>query len=647
VAAGEAANLRVVVEDGSPVTAAQVEVTVLVPEFREYESHDVPHPVDDHVTVYSEIHVAESLTIQDVNVRVDITHTYCADLDVFLIAPDGTRVELFTDVGGSGDNFSGTILDDEAMVSITEGSSPFTGRYRPESPLSRLAGREAAGTWRLEVRDDSSGDRGQLNAWALEIVGAAPGSEAARTTFLYDDGLHNDGDPGDGVYGNDVLLGTSPGNFLVRYRVSGSSHTGAAFTRTSQQTVRVTPGDRRTFWTSTDVPRPIDDYTITRSELTVAQPLLITDVDVELDITHTYCGDLDVSLIAPDGMRVNLISRVGGSSDNFSGTVLDDEAETRINQGTAPFSGSYRPSEPLAAFDGRWAQGTWALEVHDRAGGDRGQLNHWALSIAAPSLDQPRLSVFHGGTLLPNQGALDFGSVALATLGPERVLTVRNDGAENLNLSGFVVPGGFRLTYAPYGVVPPGETTSLAFRLDTNQVGLREGVMRFWAAHAGTDAVEYSLNLSGRVTSGGPANQPPRIGWLMADMESGVMKLLAGDVRDADGFVAQLTYYVDVNGQPGLQTGPTGDRILGVHANPAEQIVHYVPLDELDVGLATFYAQATDDRGGKSAVAYDTQVVAGDGPVLLLLEAGPRFVQQPDDIRLQTAALEDSNRPVA
>jgi len=85
----------------------------------EYQSSDVPKTIPDRGTTTSRRVISESGTIADLNVKVNITHSYDADLDVFLIAPDGTEVELFTDVGGSGKNFTNTILDDECEGDAT------------------------------------------------------------------------------------------------------------------------------------------------------------------------------------------------------------------------------------------------------------------------------------------------------------------------------------------------------------------------------------------------------------------------------------------------------------------------------------------------------------------------------------------------
>ena len=74
----------------------------------------------------------------------------------------------------------------------------------------------------------------------------------------------------------------------------------------------------------------------------------------------------------------------GGSGDNFNNTVFDDEASTAIANGSAPFSGTYRPDGSLSTFDGYDAYGTWQLRVSDYYYGDTGKINSWSL-ILTPS----------------------------------------------------------------------------------------------------------------------------------------------------------------------------------------------------------------------------------------------------------------------
>ncbi len=111
--------------------------------------------------------------IYDVDVSINITHTNDADLDVYLIAPDGTGVELTTDNGGSGDHYTNTIFDDEATLAITAGGAPFSDRYRPEGMLNALDGKNANGTWKLTVYDDTRKNTGTLVSWSLTVKGAA------------------------------------------------------------------------------------------------------------------------------------------------------------------------------------------------------------------------------------------------------------------------------------------------------------------------------------------------------------------------------------------------------------------------------------------------------------------------------------------
>ncbi|UCH63623.1 MAG: proprotein convertase P-domain-containing protein, partial [Fidelibacterota bacterium] len=137
-----------------------------------YNSTDVPKDVTyANPTTTSTIYISASGTITDVNVSVSITHTYDEDVDIYLISPLGTRIELSTDNGSSLDNYSSTVFDDEASISITSGTPPFTGSYQPEGTLSTLDGESITGTWTLEVTDDvPEYDDGTLTAWSLIIT---------------------------------------------------------------------------------------------------------------------------------------------------------------------------------------------------------------------------------------------------------------------------------------------------------------------------------------------------------------------------------------------------------------------------------------------------------------------------------------------
>ena len=109
--------------------------------------------------------------IEDVNVLIDtVFHTYDADLD-YTLSHSGTSVIIIYHVGGSGDNFIGTHLDDSAATLIASGSPPFTGNFKPTLPLAAFNSFTANpnGYWRLRIWDNFNLDTGMLKAWCLEI----------------------------------------------------------------------------------------------------------------------------------------------------------------------------------------------------------------------------------------------------------------------------------------------------------------------------------------------------------------------------------------------------------------------------------------------------------------------------------------------
>lgn len=68
-------------------------------------------------------------------VCLNILHTYDADLDISLIAPSGTSIQLSTDNGGAGDNYTNTCFVVTGVPSITSGTPPFTGALNLNNPL--------------------------------------------------------------------------------------------------------------------------------------------------------------------------------------------------------------------------------------------------------------------------------------------------------------------------------------------------------------------------------------------------------------------------------------------------------------------------------------------------------------------------------
>ena len=117
----------------------------------------------------------------------------------------------------------------------------------------------------------------------------------------------------------------------------------------------------------------------------------ITDINVGLDIAHTWVGDMSITITSPDDTTVTIYDRPGvpastfGCSGNDVFAALDDEAgspvEDECADATPTISGGFIPNNALSAFDGLSANGVWTVEVTDNAGGDNGFLNDWSLEI--------------------------------------------------------------------------------------------------------------------------------------------------------------------------------------------------------------------------------------------------------------------------
>jgi hypothetical protein len=109
-------------------------------------------------------------------VQLDILHTYDSDLDIWLISPDSTWIELSTGNGGSGHDYTNTFLFDSCTNIISNGAAPFNGFYRPESPIYAVNnGQNPNGVWQLYVHDTYAfADSGVVLGWHL-IFGTHPG----------------------------------------------------------------------------------------------------------------------------------------------------------------------------------------------------------------------------------------------------------------------------------------------------------------------------------------------------------------------------------------------------------------------------------------------------------------------------------------
>ena len=158
----------------------------------------------------------------------------------------------------------------------------------------------------------------------------------------------------------------------------------------------------RTVYSATDCPITIGDNTTNYSYITVYDNVCIADVNVSVNISHTYIGDLYIELLSPSGTTVILHNRTGTSTANIIATYDDD-------------GGGTLPAGALSDFDYSQSAGVWRLRVSDQVSTDTGVLNSWSLRIGAVAGSCPTQTVVYSEPLNSNPGWTTTGLWAFGT----------------------------------------------------------------------------------------------------------------------------------------------------------------------------------------------------------------------------------------
>lgn len=162
---------------------------------------------------------------QIANVTLNINHKFTGDLDISLRCPNGTIIDLSTDNGFSGDNYTNTVFSPSATTSITSGVAPFSGSYLPEGNFSALSGCNLNGIWTLIVKDDANLTTGSLLDWSISF------SNSYSYTWSPSSGLNS-------TTGSTVTASPST---TTKYKVTATSFVGCSKSDSVLVTVNPSP----------------------------------------------------------------------------------------------------------------------------------------------------------------------------------------------------------------------------------------------------------------------------------------------------------------------------------------------------------------------------------------------------------------------
>ncbi|WP_187269358.1 T9SS type A sorting domain-containing protein [Algibacter pacificus] len=132
-----------------------------------------------------------------------------------------------------------------------------------------------------------------------------------------------------------------------------------------------------------DIPDNTNIYEV--SSIEVGESAIVTDINVGVNITHTYKGDMQLVLVGPNNEEVNLISSFFCKTGNLF--VTFDDSATAFDCNNTETNETYQPENKLSVFNGENAKGTWRLKYVDLGAGDTGTLNSWFIEICETSLE--------------------------------------------------------------------------------------------------------------------------------------------------------------------------------------------------------------------------------------------------------------------
>ncbi len=367
---------------------------------------DFPIPDDDPTGVTSELVFPAGGTVGRVSVAVDIVHTYIGDLRVKLISPSGTEVVLHNKTG----------RDTQDLIAT------FTSDTTPD--LASLKGESAEGPWKLRVMDLLGDDKGTLRHWTLTIGLEDQSPVVSRSSQprlaipdVETTGISNTITVGRSgtlrsiavpldvrhTYIGDLriaLTAPSGGRVVLHDRTGVGAHDivttytrdnlpglatfeGVAIEGDWKLTIADHVGDdvgTLESWgleivvgstaptlvrkeSAPGLPIPDDDPTGVSDTVGIESAGTITGARIQVEILHTYIGDLRVALTSPTGTEVVLHGRTEGRTLNLIRTYESEEFTD------------------LQTLHGEGGAGTWKLDVADLEGQDTGTLVRWSVEL--------------------------------------------------------------------------------------------------------------------------------------------------------------------------------------------------------------------------------------------------------------------------
>lgn len=270
------------------------------------------------------------------------------------------------------------------------------------------------------------------------------------------------------------------------------------------------------------------------STIEITTPGSIADLRVtDLNIEHSWVGDLVVTLTSPTGTEIILFDRPGVPSElfgcggdnlelGFDDFAMNTPQDLEASCADLPaISGVFQPIDPFSSFAGESAEGTWTLSITDNADQDGGNLISWALDICStiPN-DAAIVNLTHEEVICQDQGIN--GEIVLGA-GFQEPVELSLEGLPDgvmVNWSENPATPGSVVTFTTTGILEPGmldltavaSTSATSSSVDFTQTvnglpamfdlvnpangatGQPQGILLTW--NANPNAAEYLLTVA-------------------------------------------------------------------------------------------------------------------------------------------------------
>ena len=402
-------NINAVIDDGSCLFTAnpisKCDATL-------YNNNNLL--INDNQTIIDSINIAygPNKVITDMDLVLKINHSFLSDLNISLISPSGTSVNLFNNQCGGSDNLE--VYFDDSAYNLTC-NSPTKGFYKPTNgSLSSFNNQLTDGNWKLKITDNSLGNTGNLISWCLKpkfqsVVCNAPAqlsvdsiaSNSAKLFWTINGNTSLGFDVAlmlENVVFNNLPTNTNVSNqFKVNNLLAATTYKYYVRSRCAANILSSWSGP---YSFKTALPNPSCNLALTIPENTSCLPANNFYIDVKnvngsqlgvntildevrLVIFHDWTSDLQVSLTSPSGKNAILAYQNGGSGDHYGDpSVLDCSKYASYSAKAcqnlpekAPFIGKFLPVGDMNVFnDGSNPNGIWTLTICDVKAANIGQL---------------------------------------------------------------------------------------------------------------------------------------------------------------------------------------------------------------------------------------------------------------------------------